>query len=472
MPTESSAAAAATAESTPGLQADLLVIGFGKAGKSLAAALGKAGRRVVMVEQSPMMYGGTCINIGCVPSKALIVSAHQRHAESDDAWFSQAITRKNALTSLLRAKNLAKLEQLDAVTVVTGRARFLDDSTVEVTAGADRLRISAETIVINTGSVPRIPAIDGISESSRVVTSAELLDTSQRPSRLAVLGGGYLGLEFAQMYRGFGVDVDVITPSTTLLPNLDDDVSASLTETFESEGIRLHLGTRAVRVEDTDDGVRVYLQSEESGSSATLEADLVLLATGREPATNDLGLEAAGVEITQRGAVRVDEHLRTSRPHIFAVGDVNGGPQFTYISFDDYRIVKDQLVGDGTRATSDRRAVPTTTFVTPPLSHVGLTEAEARGQGHRVRVASKPVAQIAAMPRARILDDARGLMKVVVDADTGLILGATVYCVDSQETINLIALAMRHGIPAASLRDSIFTHPSATEGLNEVLAEI
>jgi pyruvate/2-oxoglutarate dehydrogenase complex dihydrolipoamide dehydrogenase (E3) component len=207
-----------------------------------------------------------------------------------------------------------------------------------------------------------------------------------------------------------------------------------------------------------------------AGGDQALGAEVVLAATGRKPATAELGLEAAGVRTGANGAIVVDEHLRTSRPHIFAIGDVNGGPQFTYISLDDSRIVADQLLGSGTRTTSDRGAVPYTLFTTPPLSRVGLTEHEARELGHDVLIAAKPVAQIAAMPRAKILGETRGLMKFVIGAATDQLLGAALLNVDSQELINTVALAMRHGITASELRDAIYTHPSSTEAFNEVLA--
>jgi pyruvate/2-oxoglutarate dehydrogenase complex dihydrolipoamide dehydrogenase (E3) component len=211
---------------------------------------------------------------------------------------------------------------------------------------------------------------------------------------------------------------------------------------------------------------------EKDGQVATVEADVILVALGRVPATRGLNLAAAGVRTSSRGAVEVDEHLRTSQRHIFAVGDVNGGPQFTYISLDDNRIVVDQLTGSGTRSTADRVAVPYTVFMTPPLARVGLTERQARDSGRTVKVASKPIAQIAAMPRARIVGNTRGLMKFVVDAESDEVLGAALLNVDSQEMINLVSLAMRHGMTATELRDGIYTHPSSTEGLNEVLSAL
>ena len=226
---------------------------------------------------------------------------------------------------------------------------------------------------------------------------------------------------------------------------------------------------RVQSFKDGTDSVTVtYLDSE--GATQQLEVDYVMVATGRKPATEGPGLENTSIETTDRGAIVVDEHLRSTVPNIFALGDVNGGPQFTYISLDDYRVVLSQLVGDGSRSTKDRKAVASTIYMNPPLSSVGLTEREAIEAGHKVKVASKPVAAIAAMPRAKTLENPRGIMKFVIDAQTDQILGAQLLVVESMEVINLVALAMRHGITASQLRDEIYTHPSITEGLNEVLA--
>ncbi|MEV4346994.1 FAD-dependent oxidoreductase [Actinoplanes sp. NPDC049596] len=451
------------------MHADLLVIGFGKGGKTLAAALGRQGRRVVMVERSAQMYGGTCINIGCVPTKALIHRAAARPGDADaEAWYADSVAWTASLTSLLRGNNFRMLDSLDSVTVVTGAAAFLDEKRVEVTAGADRLEITADTIVINTGAEPVVPDVAGLRDSRHLVTGTDLIASPVLPRRVTVLGGGYQGIEFAAMLSRSGARVTVLESAARILRAEDDDIAGAAEQILRDEGVTFVTGARARRVTDTEAGAVV--EYEVDGVSHTVEADAVLAATGRRPATAGLRLEAAGVRTTMTGAIEVDEHLRTSRPHIFAIGDVNGGPQFTYISLDDYRVVADQLLGEGRRATTDRVAVPYTLFMTPPLARVGLTEARARAEGRAVRVAAKPVAAIAAMPRARILDDVRGVMKFVIDAETDQILGAALLSVDAQELINTVALAMRAGVPAAGLRDAVWTHPSSTEAFNEVLA--
>jgi probable pyridine nucleotide-disulfide oxidoreductase len=453
------------------LHADVLVIGFGKGGKAAAATLGELGRRVVLVEQSDRMYGGTCPNVGCVPTKALVHRSRKRRpGDARSAWYERAVEDVQALTTLFRAGNYDALNGADTVTVVTGHAAFTDPHTVTVGVDGDQLTIAADTILINTGSEPIIPDIRGLRESPRTVTSAELIATTTLPERLAVVGGGYLGIEFAAIYRRFGSQVTLLEASPEILPREDDDVAAAATGILSGEGIQIVTGARVTEIRDGEAAATVIY--ERDGLRHELDVDAILAATGRAPATRGLELEAAGVRTTAHGAIEVDEYLRTSQPHIYALGDVNGGPQFTYVSLDDSRIVLDQLVGEGRRSTRDRIAVPRTLFMTPPLATVGLTENEARASGHRIKIGSEPVAEIVAMPRAYVVEETRGLMKFVIDVETDQILGAALLSIDAQELINTVALAMRHGLTAADLRDAIYTHPSSTEAFNEVLGTI
>lgn len=449
------------------IDVDVLVIGWGKGGKTLAGALGRKGRNVALVEQSSAMYGGSCINIACIPTKDLVHSASERRPEDDpQAWFESAVAGRDALTDKLRARNHAMLAEVDAVTLIDGRARFTGPHDVEVTAGGDTLSIRAETIIINTGTEPA-PAPFPV-EGARVHDSTSIQHVDPLPERLVVVGGGYVGVEFAQMFAKFGSQVTLLDHGTTFLRSEDRDVADAVQALLEESGVRIVLDADVDRVRD--DAEAAHVDATVAGEKQTFEADAVLVAVGRRPATAELGLDDAGVTVDDRGYVQVDERLRSSAPHIFAVGDVNGGPQFTYISLDDNRIVMDQLAGSGTRSTSDRTAVPYTVFLTPPLARVGMNEAAARTSGRRVLVASKPVADIAAMPRPKIIGETHGIIKALIDADTDLVLGATVFSIDAQEVINLIALAMRHDVTASDLRDGIWTHPSSTEALNEVLA--
>jgi pyruvate/2-oxoglutarate dehydrogenase complex dihydrolipoamide dehydrogenase (E3) component len=462
---------AATESSTTALTADILVVGFGKGGKTAAHVLSDAGKRVIMVEQSENMYGGTCPNVGCVPTKMLVHYSGGRRLEDDaQEFFANSVAGVRALTTAFRAGNFESLDGKDTATVITGTATFTDAHTVVVGEGADRISITAPTILINTGAEPIVPAIPGLATSAHLVSSTDLIQKDTLPPRLAVIGGGYLGIEFAAIYQKFGAEVTVLEASGRLLGREDEDVAQTATDILAGDGIRIVTGATVREVQDT--ATTTTIVYEKDGQTFTLEADAVLAATGRRPAISNLGLEAAGVRTTARGAIEVDEHLRTSQPHIYALGDVNGGPQFTYVSLDDSRIVLDQLLGDGTRTTTDRVAVPHTLFMTPPLAAVGLTEQDARAAGRNINVARENVADIIAMPRAYVVEETRGVMKFIIDADTDQILGAALLSIDAQELINTVTLAMRYGITATQLKDAIYTHPSSTEAFNEVIGKV
>jgi pyruvate/2-oxoglutarate dehydrogenase complex dihydrolipoamide dehydrogenase (E3) component len=453
------------------LAADVLVIGFGKGGKSAAAQLGRLGKRVVLVEQSERMYGGTCPNVGCVPSKGLVHhSGKRRTSDPPREFYAHAVEEVQAVRELMRVGNIDGLNALDTVTVIDGRATFVDPHTVQVQSGDKRLTITAETILINTGSVPNVPDIPGLRDSPRIVSTTELIESTVLPDRLAIVGGGYLGIEFAGIYRHFGSAVTVLESQSRILEHEDDDVSATVQAILDEDGIVIVPDARVTEIRD--DGATATIVYDKAAHRHELTADAILVAAGRRPAIRDLGLEAAGVRVSDRGAVEVDEYLRTSQPHIYALGDVNGGPQHTYISLDDSRIVIDQLIGEGRRSTTDRVAIPHTVFMTPPLGTVGLTEKQALAAGYHTKIASQPVADITAMPRAYAVQETRGLMKFVINAETDQILGAALLSIDAQELINTIALAIRHGITATDLRGGIYTHPSSTEALNEVLGTI
>ncbi|MET7750380.1 FAD-dependent oxidoreductase [Micromonospora sp. NPDC005367] len=452
------------------LKADVLVIGFGKGGKTAAAILGRSGKRVVLVEQSERMYGGTCPNVGCVPTKGLVHRSQRRRPEDPaQDWYARSVQEVQETREMMRRGNFDTLSSIDTVTVITGRATFADPHTVTVVTRDEQLSVTADTILINTGSEPVVPDIPGLATSRYNVSSTELIETATLPERLAIVGGGYLGIEFAAIYRRFGSQVTLLERSDRIFGHEDDDIAAVATHILVDEGI--HIVTAARVTEVRDGGSVATIVYDKDGEQHTVEVDAILAAAGRAPATGDLNLEAAGVRTTRVGAIEVDEHLRTSQPHIFALGDVRGGPQFTYLSLDDSRVVLDQLTGEGRRSTADR-VVPRTVFMTPPLATVGLTEREAREAGHRVKIARAAVAEIVAMPRAYAVEETRGVMKFVIDAGTDRILGAALLSIDAQELINTVALAMRHGVTAAELRDAVYTHPSSTEAFNGVLATV
>lgn len=459
------------------LAVDLLVIGFGKGGKTLASTLATQGRRVALVEESAQMYGGTCINTGCVPTKSMVYQSDKLRAGDDPkSAYARAVATTEQLTAGLRWTNQSMFDPITTATVLTGTARFVNRTVVEVDTPAGIVTVTADTIVIGTGSQPVIPDIPGLADCPVAYTSAEMLHHAALPDRLVILGGGYIGLEYASMYAGYGTSVTVLERRPAVLAAEDDDIADTARSLLTGRGVDLVtnadvIGVRTVpgpgglptaRVEYTVDG-----------RSAAVEADAVLVALGRRPNTLDLNLEQAGVDTTANGAIVVDEYRRTTQPHIFAVGDANGGPQFTYISLDDYRIVLDQLTAVPTpRSAAHRKAVPNCLFLTPPLARVGMTEREARTAGKQVKVAASPVVTLATVARARIVEQTAGMMKVVVDARTDEILGAALLCHDAQEVINLVALAMRHGITATALRDEIYTHPSMSEAFNQLLGKL
>lgn len=450
---------------------DAVIIGFGKGGKTLAAELAQHQWSVAMVERSDKMYGGTCINIGCIPTKTLIHSAalaaagHPLTADQQRAYYREAVASKTALVGLLRDRNYHKLADNPLIDVYTGEGRFLSPETVEVKTADGTLEIGGKHIVINTGAETALPPIPGIAESRRVYTSTSIMELERLPQHLVIVGGGYIGLEFASMYASFGSRVTVLEGFPELIPREDRDIAAGVREVLEKQGVEFRLNVRVNSFRDTAEGV-IAAVTQESADTA-VEADAVLLATGRRPATAGLNLAAAGVETDERGAIRVDEHLHTSAPNIYAIGDVTGGLQFTYISLDDYRIIRDELFGDGGRTTANRGPVPYSVFIAPPLSHVGMHEAEARKAGLDIRVTKIAVSTI---PRARILGPAEGIFKAVIDAETDLILGCTLFGPESSEVINTVALAMKHGITARELSNSVYTHPSMSETLNDLFA--
>ncbi len=456
------------------LQTDLLVIGFGKGGKTLAATLGARGQRVVLVEESASMYGGTCINTGCIPTKSMV---YQGERSADGATgasaYAQAVASTERLTAGLRATNRAAFDPIETATVLTGAARFLDEHRVTVNTEDGVVEVTAHTVVIGTGSVPVIPDVPGLRHCPAAVTSTQLLRLASRPDRLLVLGGGYIGLEFASMYAAYGTSVTVLEHRPAVFGGEDDDIADAAQDLLRDRGVTVVVGANVSRVQTIQrPGLTPLARVEYTtdGTTHVIDSDTVLVAAGRAPNTANLALERAGVDVDTDGAIVVDDYRRTTRPHIFAVGDVNGGPQFTYVSLDDYRIVLDQLDGaTAPRRASDRVAVPSCLFLTPPLARVGLTERQARAVGRDVRTAVSSVVKLATVARARIVGETEGMMKVLVDAHTDEILGAALLCHDAQEVINIVALAMRHGITATALRDEIYTHPSMAECFNQLL---
>jgi pyruvate/2-oxoglutarate dehydrogenase complex dihydrolipoamide dehydrogenase (E3) component len=444
---------------------DLLVIGGGKAGKSLAMDRARVGWKVAMVERDKI--GGTCINVACIPTKALVGSARTvlaaRQAELmgvevDEPFVSVDGLRqhKSSVVDGMVAAH-KKMFADSGMDFILGTARFLAPRTVEIeTHKGDSRLLRGTDVVINTGTTPALPDVPGVAESA-ALTSETILQLERLPHRLLILGGGYVGCEFASMYALFGSQVIMLQSRSQLLHREDPDIAAEVAEILTDQGVEVRLNARATAVRRNGDGeVLVIL---EDGSE--VDGDDLLVATGRTPVTADLGLPAAGVEITDRGFIQVDDHLHTSADHVWAAGDVAGSPQFTHASWNDFRILKANL-NHGDAATRGR-IVPYTVFITPELARVGSTETQARAQGHNVAVSKIAVS---AIPRAKTLHDTTGTWKAVVDADTNLILGAALLGHSAGEVISTLQMAMLGGLRYQQVRDAVLTHPTMGEGLN------
>ena len=449
---------------------DAVIIGFGKGGKTMAGALGAAGKKVALIEKSDRMYGGTCINVGCIPTKSLVYRAGLAAAkggsfEEKAAAYKAAMEQKEDLTTRLRGKNYQKLDSNPNITVIDGTASFQSPHVVEVEKDGKTFQVEGEQIFINTGSSAFIPPIEGLKGNPCVYTSEGLLNLTELPSRLVIIGGGYIGVEFSSIYASFGSKVTILQDGDIFLPREDEEIAGAVRESLESRGIRVMTGVKVKALEQAEGKALVAVDNGKEVQK--LEAEAVLVATGRRPNTAGLNLEAAGVEIGPRGGIVTDDSLTTTAPHIYAMGDVRGGLQFTYISLDDFRIVKSKVLGDGSYTLKERGAVPYSVFLIPPFSRVGLSEIEAVEKGYKVKVARLAAA---AIPKAQVLEQPAGLLKAVIDEETGLILGAHLFCQESYEMINMIKLAMDAKVPYQVLRDTIYTHPTMSEAFNDLFA--
>lgn len=443
---------------------DTIVIGFGKAGKTLAAKLAKQGEKVALIEKDARMYGGTCINVGCIPSKRLVLEAERAPAhdfEVQSEYYHVAVQEKKKLTTALRMANYNKL--IDAgVQVINGTASFLDGKTIGVKGAHGTMQtLSASKLIINTGGRPIIPAVPGVENNRLVFTSETMMENETLPRRLTIIGGGYIGLEFASMYARFGSKVTILQNGSVFLPKEDRDMAEAVENVLKSYGVSVITGAGLKEIKE---GTAVYTKN---GEEDTLDGDAILLATGRRPNTEGLHAQRAGVELTKRGAVVTDKHLRTTTENIWAAGDVCGNLQFTYISLDDSRIILSDMQGDGSRTTENRGAFAYSVFMEPSFSRVGLSEKEAADKGLNYHVVRMNTDMI---PKAKVLRKTTGMLKAVIDKNSGKIFGAALFCPESYEIINMVKLAMDHDLDYTVLRDFIYTHPTMSEGLNDLFA--
>ena len=455
---------------------DAVVIGAGQGGMPLARALAGAGRKTALVEREHI--GGTCINEGCTPTKTMVASAKAAYFDRRSADYGiqngpvtvdmpKVRQRKRDIVTSFRSGNERRLGETENLEVLMGEARFSGPKELGVgLIGGETLRLTADEIFINVGARPANPPIDGL-ESVSTLNSTSIMELGEVPDHLLVLGGSYVGLEFAQMFRRFGSEVTVVQRGKQLMGREDADVAEAVAGIMRQDGIEVLLEAQTRSVEQGDEG-EILMTVESPDGERTLEGSHLLVAAGRPPNTDTLNLEAAGVQTDERGLVKTNDRLETSVPGIYAVGDVKGGPAFTHISYDDFRILRTNLI-EGGDATISGRLVPYTVFIDPQLGRIGLSEEEARKKNLNVQVASMPMSYVA---RALEVDEARGFMKAVVDAETGRILGCAILGIEGGEIMAMIQIAMMGDLPYTALRDAVFAHPTLAESLNNLFAAL
>jgi pyruvate/2-oxoglutarate dehydrogenase complex dihydrolipoamide dehydrogenase (E3) component len=452
---------------------DAIVIGTSQGGRFLPIELAKAGQKVALVERDQL--GGVCVNRGCTPTKTMVASARLAYQARRAAEYgvrtgpvsvdlAAVRERKRAMVAGARENYASRLPQ-DGLDLIEGEARFTGPKTLEVTLTHGRTRqISAPVVVIDAGTRPRTLAINGAGDVP-VLDSTSIMELDELPEHLIIAGGGYIGLEFGQMFRRFGSQVTIIQVAPRLMMIEDEDVSDEVAAIMRDDGITVLTSATPARVEPASGG-RLRLTLRTADGERQLEGSHLLSATGRVPNTEALTPEAAGIRLDDRGFIEVDEYLETSVPGVYAMGDIKGGPAFTHLSYDDYRILRANLIGHQKASTRDR-VVPYTMFIDPQLGRAGLTEREARAQGREIRVAKLPMS---AVIRALETGETRGFMKAVVDAGSGQILGCAVLGSEGGEIMTMIQVAMLGKLSYTDMANAIFTHPLLAEGLNTLFA--
>ena len=437
---------------------DAIIIGFGKGGKTLAGFLANKGKKVALVEKDKKMYGGTCINVGCIPTKILV-----EESQKVDKKLKKAIEKKDELTSKLREINYNKLNLHENIDIYTGIGAFESEHIISVTEDENEIVLNGNQIFINTGSKTIIPKIDGLKTTRNIYTSTSIMELNELPKKLAVIGGGYIGLEFSSIYNNFGSEVIIFEGNEDILLREEMEIREEVKENFKTRGIQILSKSKVLKLSNySDNQVEIVFNQDEKENKIVVDG--VLIAVGRVPNIDDLKLENAGINYSEKG-ILVNNTLQTNVPHIYALGDVKGGAQFTYISLDDFRIIKNNLFGDKTMTTEVRNIIPYSVFISPTLSKVGLSEKEAINAGYKVKT---KVIKASTIPRAKILGDERGVLKAVVDEKNGKILGCSLYSTESSEVINVVAMAIKENKEYTYLRDFVFTHPTMSEALNDL----
>jgi pyruvate/2-oxoglutarate dehydrogenase complex dihydrolipoamide dehydrogenase (E3) component len=450
---------------------DNIVIGSGQAGTPLSRTLAEAGLRTALIEREHV--GGTCVNEGCTPTKTMVASGRVAYLVRRAAEYGvrtgpcsidlqRVRQRKRDIVNSFRSGSEARLRQTANLELICGDASFTGSKSVQVRVGDATYRtLTSCRIFINTGTRSSRPPLKGL-DTVAFLDNVSIMELDTVPEHLLVLGGGYIGLEFGQMFRRFGSRVTIVQSGDHLLVREDPDVSEEVARILEQDGIELLLNAKALSVSQSDGQIRMEVATREQ--QHVLSGSHLLVATGRVPNTDTLKLPAAGIATDARGFIKVNSRLETNVEGVYALGDVKGGPAFTHISYDDFRVIRANLL-ENRNVTIDNRLVPYTVFIDPQLGRVGLSENEARSQGRKIRVARLPMTSVA---RALEMDETRGFMKAIVDAETGQILGAAVLGVEGGEVMAVLEVAIMGQLPYVSLRDGIFAHPTLAESLNNL----
>ena len=452
-------------------QYDAVIIGSGQAGTPLSTALAGAGMHTALIERKHV--GGTCMNEGCTPTKTMVASGRvaylaRRAADygvqtgpSESTWRKSGNANATSSTASVTAARRAS-RRLQNLELIFGEASFSGHKTVTVRCkdGTERT-MSAKYIFINAGTRASRPKIEGLDQVP-FLDNVSIMELDEVPEHLLILGGGYIALEFGQLFRRFGSQVTIVQLAGQLLTQEDPDVAEEITKILREDGIEILLNSKVSRVEKAGNEIR--LRVETKSEATVLMGSHLLVATGRVPNSDTLNLSAAGVQTNQRGFIPVNERLETSAEGVYALGDIKGGPAFTHISYDDFRIIRANLI-EKNPASTNRPDVPYTLFIDPQLGRVGLSETEARAQGRKIRVAKLPMSRVA---RALEVDETRGFMKAIVDAESNQILGAAILGIEGGEVMSAVEIAMMGNLPYTALRDGIFAHPTLAESLNNL----
>ena len=449
---------------------EAIVIGSGQAGNPLSQKLADYGWKMALIEKAHL--GGTCINTGCTPTKTMVASAQVvYYARNASRWgvktngvtvdLPAIVARKNRIVESFRSGQQRRVDERPNLRLYRGQARFTGPHSIAV--GGETLE--SERIFINTGTRPAIPGIEGL-EAAGYLTNASIMELNEVPDHLLVIGGGYIGLEFGQMFRRFGSRVTVVHHRDEILPREDPEVSGELRKILEAEGIQFALNTRTTRIQKM--AGQVVLTIEGPKGASTLAGSHLLVATGRTPNTEDLSLEKAGVERDTRGYIKVNSRLETNVSGVWALGDVKGGPAFTHISYNDYQIVYANLI-EGKNLSTDKRYVPYSVFTDPQLGGVGLTERDARAKGYKLKVGKIPMSRVA---RAIERDETGGLMKIIVDASNDRILGASILSTEGGELVQILGALILADVPYTLLKDAVYIHPTLAEGFFALMESV